>query len=437
MRVCAAALSVVMLVACKRDVPSAPPLDAALVDVAIADAGVVDAAPTILPPRCKVAPSGVALGSGAGSFEVGEGIATSDGFAVGLLRKVGNDTVGSIALVDRALAGVVFADVAPPYGDAPPPLPFVVGNDVYAAFFSRATTLPNPNAKLPRDLSIYRIADGKAARVLDVPQQRDDSLAFDVAVGPTGAAVAWDEDAIGNERGNIKLAILSPDGKQIVASRIVSPDGSDAETPRIVARPGGFWIVWVASRLENPDAGLEPGHAIERPAEERRFKWLELQVVDDHGVPVGGTKRLTSATGRLSLFDLAVRAESPDVVDIVARDDDQTNEAVGARIVRITITGEKADPPIGIVADGVGRGVPDLLPAGPGAVPASWLSFIDVHDASRLVPLDATRTPLAAPSAEDALDRARPILVSGAADTMLSAFSTDTGAELRMVICTK
>ncbi len=432
---CVVALTAVA--ACKRDTPNATSADASLADAAIADAAEIDAAPVVLPARCKVAPSGVVLANGAGSFEVGEGIATSDGFAVGLLRKDGDQTVGSIAVVDRALGGVVFADVAPPYADAPPPRPFLVGTDVYAAFFARAPVPSPASVKLPRQLSVYRVAGGKGTRVIDVPEQRDDSLAFDVASGAAGAAIAWDEDAIGNERGDVKLAILSPDTKEIASSKIVSPDGSDAELPRIVARRGGFWIVWVASRLENPDAGLELGQAIERPAEERRFKWLELQLVDDHGAIVGPTKKLTSQTGRVALFDLAARADAPDVLDIVARDDDQSNEAVGARIVRITVNGDKADPPIAIVGDGVGRGVPDLLPAGPGGVPAAWLSFIDVHDASRIVPLDASRTPLAAPSAEEALDKGRPILVAGAADSLLSAFSTDTGAELRIVTCTK
>jgi hypothetical protein len=433
----AVALCVVVLAACKRDAPNAAAPDASVSDLGVVDAATIDAAPAILPARCKVAPTGVVLANGAGSFEVGEGIATNDGFAVGLLRKDGDQTLGSIAVVDRALGGVVFVDVAAPYADAPPPRPFLVGSDLYAAFFARAATLSPASAKLPRELSIYRLAGGKGVRVVDVPEQRDDSLAFDVASGPSGAALAWDEDAIGNERGDVKLAILSADAKAIAASRIVSPDGSDAELPRIVARPGGFWIVWVASRLENPDAGLEPGQAIERPAEERRFKWLELQLVDDHGAPVGPTKRLTPQTGRVALFDLAARADAPDVLDIVARDDDQSNETVGGRILRITVTGDKADPPIGIVGDGVGRGVPDLLPGGAGGVPAAWLSFIDVHDASRIVPLDASRTPLAAPSAEDALDRARPILVAGPGDSLLSAFSTDTGTELRIVTCGK
>jgi hypothetical protein len=433
------ALSLVAFVACKRDAPNnAAPPDASVTDSAANDAAVVvDAAPAILPARCKVAPTSVVLATGADSFEVGEGTATNGGFAVGLLRKDAGETVGSVAVVDRALGGVTFADVAAPYADAPPPLPFLIGGDVYAAFFSRDRTPSSTSVKLPRDLSIYRIADGKGTRLIDVPQQRDDSLAFDVATGSGGAALVWDEDAIGNERGDIKLAVLSPDAKAIASSRIVSPDGTDAESPRIVARRGGFWIVWVASRLEYPDAGLWPGEAIERPAEERRFKWLELQLVDDHGAAVGGAKRLTSQSGRVALFDLAARPDAPDVLDILARDDDETSEAVGARIVRITVTGDKPDPPIAIVGDGVGRGVPDLLPGGAGGVPAAWLSYSNVHDASILVPLGPTRTPLGAPSAEDALDKARPIVVAGASDSLLAAFSTDAGAELRIVTCGK
>ncbi len=443
-RVALSALVAAIALGCKR--PSATSNDDASVDAGI-DAE-IDAGSVVLPARCVPSLGGATLGETPSDIEIGEAIQTPSGFAIGVLRKLKGELVGSIALVERDAKTVSFVDLGPPHGDAPPPRPIVVGADVFAAFFARAAP-PPPGAKpkATRDLVLYRLADGKAQATSTIPEQRDESLAYDVSLGDKGGVVAWDEDAIGNERGNIKIAIVAADTKTITSTRIASPDGSDAELPRLVPRRGGWWLVWVASRLEAPDAGLDPGQEIERPGEKRRFRWLELLALDAAGAAVGAVKRLTVNTGHVSMFDLAPRAGAsvPEGLDVIARDDEQAIDGAGGRIVRITVTGDKVDPPIAIVSESVGRGAPDLLdPIGGGT---AWLAFSDTHDHVRLVPLDLTRTPTAPPSAEDALDKARVLLVAGTPSKtagpdggtttdVLAAFPDEALGQIRFASCT-
>ena len=440
-RVTLSALVATIALGCKR--PSATSNEDASVDAGI-DAE-IDAGPVVLPARCVPSLGGATLGETPSDLEIGEAMQTPSGFAIGVLRKVKGELVGSIALVEKDAKTVSFVDLGPPHGDAPPPRPFVVGVEVFAAFFARAAPPPpGGKPKTTRDLILYRLADGKAQATSTISEQRDESLAYDVSLGDKGGVVAWDEDAIGNERGNIKIAVVTADTKTIASTRIASPDGSDAELPRLVPRRGGWWLVWVASRLEAPDAGLDPGQEIERPGEKRRFRWLELLALDAAGAAVGAVKRLTVNTGHVSMFDLAPRAGA-DVLDVIARDDEQAIDGAGGRIVRITITGDKVDPPIAIVSESVGRGAPDLLdPIGGGT---AWLAFSDTHDRVRLVPLDLARTPTAPPSAEDALDKARVLLVAatpprtqgpdgGTTTDVLAAFPEEALGQIRFATCT-
>ena len=437
---------------CKRASSSG---DAATEASALSDAD-VDAAPTLLPARCKPTEEGATLAEGAdlADLEIGEAAPSRDGFAIGVVRKKEGQLVGSVAMASRDAAAVSFVDLGAPYADAPPPRPITQGETTYAFFYSRGETpKPAPLAKgatraaavETRELSLYRVAAGKAQLAATLAQQKDESLAFDAALasGDKGMLVAWDEDSIGLLRGEIKVQALGADAKPLGPARAASPSTSDAELPRLARRRGGYWLVWVARRLESPDAAPDPGHEVETPGEKRAFRWLELVLLDERGAVVGAVKRLTSATGHVSIFDLAARdggggRDGVEVLDIIARDDEQTVDGSGGRVVRITVNGDAADPPIAIVADAVGRGVPDLLagmPAGDGASAPAWLVYADTTDHVRLLPLDATRSPLAAPSAEDALDKSRPLLASPSG--LLVAVPAEPKRQLKLVPCAR
>ena len=421
----------------------------------------VDAAPPVIAARCKAGGAELAVGTDEGDLDIGEAAATRDGFAVGVIHKTKDGMIGGLALVSRDVSHLKLVDLAPPNGDALPPRPFVRGVDLFAAFYDRPEGKKD-SQRGTRVLHVYAIgADGKATVAAAVAQENDESLAFDVAFGERGGLVAWDEDAIGLKNGDIKVATLDGDrGAPLTvgATRIGSPIGTDAELPRVVARHGGYWLVWVASKPEeSPDARADP-NLLEGPGEVPSFHWLEVIALDDRGAPVGTTKKLTPATGHVAAFDLAPRAGG-DVLDVIARDDDEAKDGSGGRILRITVRSPvAADPPLALVSEAVGRGTPDLILAADKAT--SWLEFTDTSDRVRLVPLDEARAPLGPPSVEDALDGARPLFYSGyggapaapgaagatgatgaagaagATGAMLTAYPEDPKAQLRSLVCT-
>lgn len=423
------------IVACKRKAPAEVPDASQAAEQPAADAE----APKLAPARCKVEPTGTKLADNVADLEIGEGVATPIGFAIGVLRKVNGESTASIALVPAQGGAPAFVDLGSPLGDASPPKPFARGGDLFAAYFPRPSApaaAPKPKQVPTRDLAIVRIDGGKAQPSLAIAEERDESLAYDVAASDKGILVAWDEDAIGNERGAIKIAMLSPDGKAVASSRIASPDASDAEIPRVLPRRGGYWLVYVASRAEvaRDAAPPDPNHAIERPGRDRAFRWLEMLPLDERGEATGPARKLTSERGHVSLFDLAARADGV-TLDIVARDEELVTAGEAGRLLRITVKGDAPDAAIAIVSDAVGRGAPELLGDG-----AAWLAFDDAADKLRLLPLDATRAPAGLPSIEDALDRARPVLATKAAPDaleLLAAFPEDAAAQLHRARCTR
>jgi hypothetical protein len=432
----AIAFAALALVACKRK----PPAEAPDASQSEQSSETPDAEPPKLAPaRCKADESGTTLAEASAEIEIGEAVATTQGFAIGALRKVNGESVASLAMVPSQAGAPLFVDLGAPLGDASPPKAFVRGADTFAAYFPRPATPPKPptpKQQAFRDLAIVRIADGKAQPPLTIAQQRDESLAFDVASSEKGALVAWDEDAIGNERGAIKIALFASDMKSVASSRIASPDSSDAEMPRVLARRGGYWLVWIASRSEVArDAAPDPSYALERPGRDRAFRWLEMLPLDERGEATGPTRKLTSERGHVSLFDMAAR-DGGAIVDIVVRDDGQESEGTGGRILRVTIKGDAPEAAIAIVSEAVGRGAPDLL----SNADAAWLAYDDTTDKLRLLPLDAARIPSALPSLEDALDRARPLVATKAtadAIEMLAVFPQEASSQLRRVRCAK
>src|SRR5690606_15725718 len=146
-----------------------------------------------------------------------------------------------------------------------------------------------------------------------VAQQADESTAFDLVFaagggdgGDGGAApavlVAWDEDApiapgkYVSERGLGKVQPLGSAAK----AKVASPEPSDAEGPRLLARPGGAWLAWLARRPEG-----DMTWAVEGPAEQRSYRWIELVALDLGGQPVGPVRRVSSDRGRVTSFSLA------------------------------------------------------------------------------------------------------------------------------------
>ena len=352
-----------------------------------------------LPPRCEETK---ALPLDRDLVEYGEALVTKSGVLVGAAYEKDGKRRAGIVTVARegdAIGAARLDDAGELAADAPPPDVVLLGGKAIAATY--------PPSKDARELAI------DAWRI---PQQKDDSFAFDVAVRESGdGLVAWDEDAPAGSsgaRGIVKVAPLPFDPK--APPIVASPESSDADSPRVALRPGGYWVVWIAKKPE-PEKDAAP--ELEGPGERPHLAWLEIAALDAKGSPAGAPLRVTKAGSRIESFDLAAQGDS---LDVLVKDDEQPADGAGSRLVLVTVRGAESQVRV-VLESGAGRGVPDLLGA--------RIAFADLHDHVRLRPLAAGGRV----SVEPALDGARPLAALG--DQILAGFSGDPARALRILRC--
>ncbi|MGO8994848.1 MAG: hypothetical protein ACLQVI_16150 [Polyangiaceae bacterium] len=423
--------------ACKRT-PATPDVDAAAVAAPVATAALVSDA-GIAPARCKLESEGAATLHDVGdrrSLVVGEGIATTDGFVVGLLH---TPATGAEAIVARVAGHQVAEEWVVAKGselvpDAPPPRPLVGASGLYAAYVERGGARETEGSS--RRIVLKK--SGVAAPLAVYPERSDESLSFDAALSADGnrAAIVWDADAV--VHGGITVAVVPLGGARPLDPRVVSGDTADPDGPRVAPRAaGGWWVAWLAHRPEAPpDASVrEAGPTIEAPGEERSYSWVEIVSLGDDGTPSGAPRRITSPIGHASSFDFAPRPDG--LLDVVARDETQAREGEGGRVLHVVVRPDGgADEPTVMVSAGVGRGSVDLVTGESGH---AWLTFPDAQDRTLAVPLGSTRAPLGLPSVEDALESGRLLTLANAGPPaqLVAVFpaSSEGGALFREVTC--
>jgi hypothetical protein len=422
-----------------------------------------DAEATLLPARCRKTATAIALGGDLEGLELGDAVDYAGGFAVGLVHRTAAGRTAAIALLHRdpvALARVL--DLGPTLGDAPPPRLGAREGGLVAAAYVR-TLLPRADAghaDSTRDVALYSIGAEGVTGTLTVSEQRDDSLALDLALRGSSGLLVWDEATIG-PRGVVKAAVFSKE--QMAPPREVSPPESDAELPRVVPSGNGFLVFWIARRPEG-GSGLDASGP-EAVGEARSFGWLEAVAVDGHGEPVGPVRRLTSPNGHVSAYDVedtvagAIEALAAPGVLVVLRDDGEAVDGSGGTLLRLRVgapgpgpgsgsgagtAGSEGSATVVVPTDGLGRGAPAFVSgAAPSAsLPASLaLAWVGRDEQARLVPLDVLGAPSAPPSAEDAWNDARPLLFAGpsagptgSADVLV-ATPSEAAAQLRVFAC--
>jgi len=422
------------LVACHR-APDAAARGAAA-DASVggdAAVGAIASAPAVVAARCHSTGRAFVIGDGRAldELEIGDALATPDGTAVGIVHRAAAGRVASVAMLATGASEVRLVDLGPTLGDAPPPRLAWRGKDVVAGAFGLSTDA--------REVVVHAV--GASARLLfSVPEQRDDSLSFDLAYAGSGGLIVWDEATAGRApRGVIRAAAFAGD-QRTDPTRDVSPADSDAEAPRVVPADGGFFVVWIARR---PEPAASDAAVVEVVGEPRAYAWLESVMVDAHGAATGPVRRLTPDTGHVSAYDVQALPEGgkPTLL-VAARDDGESVDGSGGALLRVRVRDDGADPPLTFPSDGLGRGAPTFVdaPAGSGS-PGPWLTWIGPKEQLRLLPLDASGAPLAPPSAEEALDEARPLLLlarGNAPDGPVSALiatPSDPAAQLRVFAC--
>jgi hypothetical protein len=415
------------LASCHRDSSSTAP-DAGVASAA-ADADSALPRPTVLAARCHPTSGGgggFALDDGRGmdDLEIGDAVAGAFGFAVDVVHRTAAGRVAAVALLPAGAASMQLHDLGPTLGDAPPPRVASRGADLVAVSYVLS------KREGARELGVHVMsAAGEFKPTGTVLESRDDSLAFDVS--PT--LVVWDEARMAPvPRGVIRVAEIAADGHP-GAARDISPPESDAEMPRVTTIAGMTLVFWLDRKPESAPA-VDASATSEVTGEARANSWLEVIAVDPHGAALGAARRLTALTGHVSAYDVTVAAppgvgSRPEVL-VAARDDGEAVDGSGGALLRVRVREGGQDPPLAFANDGLGRGAPEFVDGSPPS-----LSWVSATEQGRLLSLDSTGAPTQLPSAEPALDDARPLVWIEQGRRLLAATPGDSSAQLQVLSC--
>jgi hypothetical protein len=370
-------------------------------------------------PRCRA--DGPKLAFPGTDVVVGDVALTGNAIFVGVVRGDGQRRVQSVVRAGLDLGDIRTFDVGDAFGDDPPPSPRASGGAVRVAVVEREKS----DGGRMRVLRVVRLGDGVGPTEATIVQQPDESTAYDVAWTAESGLAAWDEDApanvdagkIGADRGFVKVQRIG-DGSR---PRVASPETTDAESPRLLARPGGFWLAWLARRPE------EELYGVEGPGEPREFRWVEVLPLDARGEPAGPVRRVSPERGRAVAFELAMFGN--DLV-VLVQDEAAHREGAGARLVRYVIK-DRLD--FGDLVDGgVGHAIVDVVESGG---KPRWLAWSDVAEHTHVVPLGDGLV-AGAGTIEPALDHAR-VVAAAPPDVVYAVVTPADGAppELRRHTC--
>ncbi|MEM1031334.1 MAG: hypothetical protein AAF928_08035 [Myxococcota bacterium] len=356
-------------------------------------------------------PFSVALGRGVALTGGAEG-----GYAVGVKRERDGATWAEVAVVEANGGGGRLIGLSRSRGDVDAPL-VVGGPRGWVAGFLE------PHAG-GLDLRLVG-PDGEGGLTWGtrLPQGRDASLAFDVALGPRGGIAAWDEVTDDRARGTVTVASIEPEtlvARGEVASR--SGEEVDAELPRVVRRGEGFWLFYIA---RDPVADGDDGERLEgRFAAERIVpSWVEVVPLDAGGAPTGAPLVITGRDGHVLAYDVAPGAEGGAVV--VWRDDDTPSGAHGGDVFTVAVgpSGPGAVQPVS--SEAVGAGVPDLE--------GEFLALTDARGRLQLAPFAPTGIVTGPLQREPRLGRGQ--LVAAAGPVLLVAQPRGRDVTLFTVAC--
>jgi hypothetical protein len=386
-------------------------------------------------PRCRAVGDPLALPGD--DVIVGDVAIGPSELLVGLIRNDRGKRTASVLRASLDLSKSKVVNVGPALGDDPPPSPRYASDSAHVAFFARSAADAGSGV---RELRVARLDDDALGKIEGTSvQQADESMAFDVAWGESGGLVTWDEDAPPRLDASVRRDTYAPEGRGFVkvqalgadARRVASPESSDAESPALIARPGGYWLAWLARRAE------DDGYEVESPGEKRAFRWVEVVPLDAKGDPAGPVRRVSPEKGRAMAFELA-RSVSDLVV--LVQDEAAASEGAGARISRYVV-GDRIESTD--VASGVGGAVAELVQAVATSTPTPWLAWSDTAEHAHVTPLGVGLVAAGPSTLEPSLDGARVLAASG--PETVFAFSGGAGepgasapraAQIRRFACT-
>jgi hypothetical protein len=355
------------------------------------------------------------------AVQVGRAAVYKKGFAVGALRDAEGGTVATIVTLGLDGRDGKTIRLARSRGDVEAPLVAASGDGIVVG-------LLEPNAG-GRALKIAKVVDDQVTWGAELAQGRDESLAFDLAVGASRGIAVWDDVGKDRKRSSIQLATFDPGSPHSVTSaRPVTGPKVDADSPHVVVRPGGFWLAYIA-RAESANATAKPPARGEEerddapPGEAIGNAWVEVVPLDDNGSPTATPRRATPKNGNVLGFDLEIGDDGAAI--LAWRDDDtptgSSGGSVSATLVRLGGIGE----PRVLTDQEIGVGVPDLLPG--------WIAVSNVSGPKHLAQMNALGEMLGPLQPEPSIGIAEPLAATK--DAILLARPAGKAIRLSVVRC--
>lgn len=409
--------------------------------VAAGEAFVVGQAPTKAPRAPTDTPPGIPgldqpqleedLGASPFAVILGRGVVTADGFALGALRDGEGGTLATVVTLGRDGRDGRVVRLARSRGDVEPPVVAA------AADGSLLVALLEPDAG-GRTLRLARVVGKDVTWGAELAQGRDESLAIDVAATGARAIAAWDEP----ERDGTRIAVAAfpvADPSIATAPRLITARDVDAESPRLAARPGGFWLAYVArgglaQRAPVPDEKadvLDDDEIDEQRGGERiETSWIEIVPLDENGAAAGAPARVTAREGTILGFDLAPGADGGAVL---AWRDDASPTGGGGGTVNVAYVGPGGVGAVRpLIDEDVDDGVPDLLGFAGGSG-SGWIAVSSLKGHQAIGRVDDRATVLGPVASERSLGRGEAVAAAG--DRLLLATPEGRAVRLRVVAC--
>ena len=381
-------------------------------------------------PRCVGPSSQRAL---ADVTEVGQAVLVGHEVLIGVVLVLDAGRVHQgVVITDDTLSQVTVKDLGEGIPDGPIPRPFIGGGDAYVAFhpgLSRRSSDGDGGATRGLVLRAQKVHDDPRS-VVDFARGPTGTFGFDVAFAGGSIVAAWEEDV--ERRGVIRVARAGKGGI------VVSPATTDADDPKLLPLPDGRLVVaWTGMRDEPTDAGHE--HDLERPSEDRAFRWAEVAFLEpdkldpeltkplaDGGAPKKSfvAYRATPENGHVGSLELALSRGAPMAF---IQDEGAEADGAGGRILSLVLGPAQPRDSRVVVPRGVGHALFDYLPISTPSSPSSlagdastgsegpaFVSFADVAE-HQMLAVVGQAAPDSLPTTEPTMELGRPLVALSAA----------------------
>lgn len=366
------------------------------------------------------------------SVELGTARAGGNRFAIAGLENRRGATFAFVAVVGADGRGQP-AELLRVFGDPEPPAVAPLEDGFLLA--AASSDAGGPTLRMMRIDPPFTARDVR--RGDELSGLRRDVAGFALATSAEQALVAFGKLERG--KGRVLLARVDPVRLTVLAPphELELPDGLEAEAPELVARPGGYYLGFIAHRPHSvrPPAAAAPVASAD-PADDAPLlaaapSGLYVVPLDLAGAAVGAPRELSPSGAHVTGFELVRWGESQ---ALAIYRDEPNGPSLDRRSVEAVLV--SADGSLARRSWDLGEiaGLPTMLldPARPKDAPHGWM-LVHGETEPRIAPL--REDPLATPElvSDPVLRSSEPLAVWGG--QLLRARSRGVRAELDLVRC--